>query len=444
MGLSTVSSADLNNSDYLKSRISEDSTGELTIHWDRSTYFYFPARKEKCYKIYISPALTAEEYWGNKKVSYRYATTVDAEDAVDEDDDISEGYECTFDGLQKDKYYRFKIEACYGKSVLCTNYCSNVGAPAEDPAYDDFQMKIRGSKGTISWDEERYDDSTLKIYRSDAITNAKYGYLDVSYQEIGEVPFENGEFTVNDLKDTENHYYGFVVYANGIPVYKTCSEFGKLIEDPRSDGCDYNKKAIEVPFYTTKESGQSLIIYRKNAKGKFVEIGKVKPGEFYVDKNVKPGRSYTYRARSFKTIKGKTYYSKYTDEVTVSAVNKTAKIKMSFDKKDRSIVKIKSSNKYNGVIRDWEDSITEMYDKKHYKIVQYSFDGKKWKNTDGSNIPALKPGKTIMFKLSDKPAKSDDLFIKCHYGENLREGKFFEISYDGDKGNGEMYAWREG
>ena len=458
LGISTFSSADINNDDYLHSWINEDKNGEITLKWSRSAHYNYPARREDTYKIYVSPALSSKDFWENKKFEYKLVATVDSKDYYDEDD-------CTTDyryflDLEKNKFYCFKIEAYYGKELVCTHYCTNVNGSVEDMFPYEFktEMKIDGNKGTLTWDKYLYDDATIKIYRSDVLTGCKYDYKDVSYKEIGSVPYEDGEFTLNDLKTGKNHYYGFVVYQGDEIVCKYFNEFGTMPDSPKNDYYKYkeyhfDKNYIEVPFFAednaegTKVIPDGLIVYRKDKNGKFKEIAKVKQtNKNYVDKKVKAGGTYTYKARTYKKINGKTYYSKYSDEITLSAVNTIGKFKMSVGKKDRTIVKIESTDKDNGVIRAWEDGFSGSgeYYKDSIKIIKYSLDGKKWKKTDGTDLPALKPGKTIWFKLSGKMKKDGDYDINFYYGEGMREDIWYSLLYNVKKNSSKFILDNKG
>ena len=436
MGISTLSSADVNNEDFLSSWLKEYTNGDVTLKWSSPYYSYSPSSTPESFKVYISPALSSEDFWGNKSFKYTEVGTVDKA-LPSEDENSCAYYEYDFEDLDKNSFYRFKIDAYCGKELLCTHYCTNVYDRS-----DDFypEMKISGSKGTISWYNNIFDDATVKIYRSGALKSKKFGFQDVSYTEIGEAAYESGEFTVKDLKKGETHYYGFVIYENGTPVCRIYKEFGTILEAPETTYPDNeyshaDKNYIQVPFRAAdedtpaKDVPDGLIIYRKNKKGKFVEIGRVKPLKKYIDKNVKPGKSYTYKARTYKKIKGKTYYSCYSDEVTIAAVNKEgkARFRISFDKKDSTIVKLESLDKYNGTIRFLDDSFDKGYSESN-KIVKYSLDGKKWKKNDGSGLPALKPGKTIFFKLSDKPSRNG-INMRIYYGEGLRDEIYFNLYY---------------
>lgn len=440
IGISTLSSADLNNNDYLYSHLWKQENGDITLNWNchfvNNTY---AARIPKSFKVYISPALSSEDFWGNKSFKYREVATVDK--AEEYDLDVGDAYyQYDFEDLDKNSFYRFKIEAYYSKDLLCTHYCTDFYEP--NHTYNDFSstMKVSGNTGTISWYRRVSNDATVKIYRSDALKSSKFGYQDVSYTEIGEAAYTDGKFTVNDLKTGENRYYGFVVYEGETPVCTMYREFGTIPAAPEANFTGFweypaDTNHIQVPFIAADESTEpymvpdGLIVYRKNKKGKFVEIGRVKLKKNYVDKNVKAGKSYTYKARTYKKIKGKTYYSCYSDEVTLAAVNNysKAKFRMSFDKNDSSIVKIESLDKYNGKITFLEDSFKIPYTTS-YKIVKYSLDGKKWKKTDGSGLPVLKPGKTVFFKLAKKPFRNG-IKILVYYGEGLRVDIFSSIWY---------------
>lgn len=435
IGMSTFSSAEVDVDNPLSSSCSETKAGETTLYWSRRlSDGFFPARLEKKYKLYISPALSSEDFWGHKDVKYKKVATVDYD--TGSGDDGYTDFKYTFDDLEADKFYRFKIEAYYGKNLICTSYCTNVDEPDKTEYEDKFfpKMKIDGNKGTLSWDKYLYADATLKIYRSDVLTSSEYEYQDVSYKEIGSVPYEDGQFTVNDLKTGKNHYYGFVIYQGDTPVLKEYNEFGTMPDAPqnrcRSGYYHFDKDHIEVPFYAETEmepkvAPDGLIVYRKDKNGKFKKIARVKPNKNYIDKNVKPGKSYTYKARTYKKINGKTYYSKYSVEVTVSAVNRLPKLKMTAKKNDSSIIKFESTDKYNGVIRDWEDEFIEhgIYDDlpdRQFRIKKYSLDGKKWKKTDGTDIPALKPGKAIWLELENEMNKSGDYNLNFYYGNGFR------------------------
>ena len=182
----------------------------------------------------------------------------------------------------------------------------------------------------------------------------------------------------------------------------------------------FSTKQITVPFYldhydNKQISPDGFIVYRKNKKGKFVKVADIKKqGVNFIDKNVEAGRSYTYKARSYKKINGKTYYSVYSDEVRVSAVNKAGKFKISFDGKDKDTIKVESSDKNNGTIRICEPYFKD--DSTTYNIEQYSIDGSKWIKTDGTDIPELKAGKTIRFKLAGE-ISGDNIRMCVNYGD---------------------------
>ena len=132
-------------------------------------------------------------------------------------------------------------------------------------------------------------------------------------------------------------------------------------------------------------------------------------------------------------IDGKTYYSLYTDEVTVNAVNEEGKIKVSIDKKDKSVIKIESTDKYNGIISNWDTCFNDNPDL--YGIKQYSLDGVKWINTDGTDIPALRPLKSIYFRLNTELfyyTTSENLSMSLSYGEGPLSMRSYELKYDSD------------
>ncbi|MEY8392255.1 hypothetical protein AALA98_12940 [Lachnospiraceae bacterium 45-W7] len=78
-------------------------------------------------------------------------------------------------------------------------------------------------------------------------------------------------------------------------------------------------QSVKVKNYTTvqlswnKKSVTGYRIYRKTDSGKYVSLAVLKGSGIlsYKDSTVEPGHTYSYKIRSYKTVDGKNYYSKY-------------------------------------------------------------------------------------------------------------------------------------
>ena len=175
---------------------------------------------------------------------------------------------------------------------------------------------------------------------------------EMTYESVGLVAPElinggYGEFDLNDIHNLYlyvNLYYG--VKPSGIQVYR------KSASDPK-----YKKMDL------------------KTSQGK-----KLKALDTIHDPTVKPGETYTYKARGYKKVGKKTYYSPYSEEFTLSAVNLSGKYKVDLltSPGDVSEIQFKiTSDKYNGpttfrqpVLEDYEDD--GYYENGYY----YKKDGK--------------------------------------------------------------------
>ena len=214
--------------------------------------------------------------------------------------------------------------------------------------------------------------------------------------------------------------------------------------------------------YWPKKMG--TIIYRK-AKGakKFKKIKKAyykKAGSIdYVDKKVKPGTTYLYKARNFVKKGKKTHYSKYSKILEIGAVNFRAKYKVESltksgvyeGKSMTAIIKFSNAIKYNGS--------TYFYDKTIYRsdskmgefeysmtVKEYSYDNKTWvKKTNKVKLPT---NGALYLKVELTPIKEGENKIvyagsdKTNYFSSYIDssaGDHYFIEYDGS-GSGDTYG----
>ena len=430
-GFATVSQADLEDSVLVYFGTYNKSNNKPVIYWSLPDTDYL-SRINTSFKIYRSPALSRKVYLENKEVKYKKiaAVSYDKFNTKDEDGDYR-NYTRRLKNLKKDKYYRYKIETYYGKKLVSTDYC---GGSSTAQRFSYSWDQVNAKKCVFEWDtKDRDNNEIIKFYLSEPVKSNKDDKYNIRYKEYGEVSAKKGKFTIKGLKPGKDYYYYFVGLDGDKELYAEYGRIGTMPTVPDINGSGFSKDSIAVPFSTWSNNNQDgMFVYRKNRNGIFVKIGEVTTdGENYIDKNVQAGRSYTYKARSYMKIDGKTYYSLYTDEVTVNAVNKEAKIKISVDKKDKSVIKIESSDMYNGIISDWDTCFNN--DPKLYGIKQYSLDGVKWINTDGTDIPALSPKKTIYFRLNKELFSNnthENLSMTIDYGKGPWETTTYKISYD--------------
>lgn len=425
-GVSAVSQADINNDPFIK--LSSDGA---TVNWTVRYDYGFHSPSPTFYRIYMSPALSDKDYFENKKVTYKKVADIMDGDYTDSEEGW-ESYEYELPDLKDNKIYRFKIEAYDRDNLLCTDYCDNTEAIG-DLYLNDLKVKeTAGGKVTLSWDKKSLNKEKVKVYLSDPLTNCNEDPGNIHSKKLGEVSAKSGRFTIKGVKPGKEYYYSLVVSKGKKIIDIRFGRIGKNLKTPELH--DYNKKTpyfdtdlIKVPFYAP-EGTDGLIVYRKEAGGKYVKAGSVKKKKNYIDKDVEAGKTYTYKARTYKKINGKTIYSLYSDEVTISAVNKEAKINVSFDEKDKSIMKIESADKNNGTISLMYFGFKDDYE--DYNVVQYSLDGINW--TDNNyDIPALKAGETIYLKFNKGLSReSVKIGSYVYYGEGPIWMRTYDIIID--------------
>ena len=432
-GISMLSNADISHIDSLEPE-SISSDAETTISWK---IYNEDVQDVTSFKIYESPALSEKEFFSNNIKKYRLLATVNSDDISDTED-----YKTVYEydpghTLKKDKYYRFKIEAYYRDDLITTDYCDNMSSEMYDLYSFEDNRKIGIDKYSFSWDRSGYGKEKFRIYLSEALTGSKDNPRNLSYHKIGEVSAKKGKFTIKGLTPGKKYYYCVVVRKGGKDLYIHYEQIGTLPEIPYDEVADrlhhYDTDYIEVPL-TTNGDIDGLVIYRKNSKGKYVKIGKTKETIYrvnYIDKDIKAGRSYKYKARSYTVINGKTYYSDYSDEVTVSPVKTNAKFKISFDANDKRIIKIENSDMKNGIICGWKKTFEE-FNVESYEIEQYSLDGINWVDVASrKDIPDLYPGKTIYFRFDCELSKYlDSIETEILYKTGNEYVNEYTLKYD--------------
>ena len=150
----------------------------------------------------------------------------------------------------------------------------------------------------------------------------------------------------------------------------------------------------------------------------------------YEDKSVEAGKTYYYRLRSYGTYNGEILYSPYTDEMELSAVNKSGKYSSTLIKKgtNKIVVKI-DSEQYNGVLslssRYSLDIAEDMYQIDDYegvplKIAAVSTDGETWTKLTKEDSVEIKGGESLYLRLKPLKAGTDISFGNVIGGDCVR------------------------
>lgn len=187
-------------------------------------------------------------------------------------------------------------------------------------------------------------------------------------------------------------------------------------------------------------------IYRKTSSASWKKIATVKAKGLgaaftYVDKTVVKGKTYRYKFRPYKKVKGKKTYSKYSDVVKLTAINKDAIYSLGnytqVNGNIKSIVLSLTSAEGNGktVLEYDRDYLTYHYVTKsgkadfvELKIAAYSYDNINWIAFSENGVPLLEnetvyiqleevDGKNIPFYASD--AKDSDIEWWMEYNNKM-------------------------
>lgn len=156
--------------------------------------------------------------------------------------------------------------------------------------------------------------------------------------------------------------------------------------------------SFKVKNYTTvqlswkKKSVTGYRIYRKTDSGKYVSIKMLKGSNIlsYTDTTVEPGHTYSYKIRSYKTVNGKNYYSKYTSVKKAEIKMKVPTISNAAASKGQVVLEWKRDNKATGYYLYRSET-----QKGGYKRVK-TITGNKTLNWTDSSVSS---GKTYYYKM---------------------------------------------
>lgn len=349
---------------------------------------------------------------------------------------------------------------------------------AKTPDHLDVELVSNFTNIEVKWPSVKKAVS-YEIYRADAtkkIVNWIYEKdinkdYKINYKKLKTLSSKTNCFKDKKVKPDRIYMY----YVNALDSKKRilasnnegpiCAYASANLYKPIIDDTD----EPENPFITTSKNIWLLVqkgaahtqkdlgaeIYRKKSgsgKKKYRKIDDIDMDEIaseYNDTTVKGGTTYIYKARLYKKINGKKYFSKYSDPFKIGAFNHTAKYKVKSltpagiyinTSKLNVKFKIQSSKKYNGdlifyprplkyfyaesdmreyakreAISYGEDKFVVTYqaDKNnahsyYLDLKKYSLDGKKWNKIPQKGV-ALKAGQTI-YLFGDINLEDDNMY----------------------------------
>ena len=284
----------------------------------------------------------------------------------------------------------------------------------------DLNISVNGFKTVkLSWDKKSVDG--YKIYRYIGLD--KNGTF--KYKLIATVSPYTTSYTDKKVKKNKYYLYRVVGYTNKNTKYKKkyIGEAGcytglsSVSLDPDCK-LDATPKKIKIRFGASVRINNHFSIIPdgiqilKKKNGKYVPYKKISYKEYqkncvFIDKNVKPGKKYSYKFRTYKKINGKMMYSSTKNsEASTYALNTIPKCKIQVVNGDSQelIVSLKNNEKYgdfkcNKYCDYYFDDDVEDYGSEQ-EIIAYSFDNNTW-ITDFSTFQ-VKPGEKIYLKIKEK------------------------------------------
>lgn len=192
-------------------------------------------------------------------------------------------------------------------------------------------------------------------------------------------------------------------------------------------------KLIRLEIQTYGFAPNAYEIYRKDGlskKYKKIKTIKVKGDRGYwfryVDKKVTKGKTYSYKVRAYKIIKGKKLYSKYSYPKKITAINTRATYKVQNCTKENgktksivvgltskegnadTIFTFDPESKYSDITYYWENGDGES--QVDLVPVKYSFDNVNWSSFPKEGV-RLSEHQTIYIMLEAQDGKEFDFFL---------------------------------
>lgn len=317
--------------------------------------------------------------------------------------------------------FAFWMILCLSTEIHAAKYL-NVTAEVKSKT----TVEIRWSKKSVSG---------YVIYRSecDSLGNVK------GYQKIADVSGKKTKYIDKTVQYKKQYSYKVRAYreTNNKRNYKFQGEIQAVIamRTPYWDEylyCDgkTTPDSIQLKGFSDGIMADAFEIYRKEETGKYKKIKTVKAkgrGYRYLeysDKTVTKGKTYSYKIRTYKKLNGKKIYSKYSNVIKLTAVNRDASYTiLDYTKTNgmtKSIIVGLRSDEGNGdtlFISKWADSVhyeyrkkeNEDYDYKELVPVKYSYDNENWNVFPDKGIKILEH-QVVYILLEAADGKEFDFF----------------------------------
>lgn len=354
-----------------------------------------------------------------------------------------------------------KEQRSMAKAVLCLllAFCIFAGellaaAPVEAKSltnsqkYNTVQATVQ-SKTSIKLSWKKKLNGKLDIYRCE-VRNGKKG----TYRKIASVSGSKKFYVDKKVKYKKTYFYKIVYYSLTNQSKKKEGTFyaSQYTGVERIDWADDNPaydfakgpKFIELQIQGELDDNDKVLglrptgyeIYRKTGDEDYKKIAAVKSKQSYIkykDKEVKAGKAYYYKVRSFCKLNGKTLYSDYTEELLLTATNKSGKYTIKdvsmTDRQSEFVVALTSdAGNADTVIYGAGSGLKIKGDHVSVDLTAYSTDNATWVTFDEKQPLTIEGGQTYYLKFKSRDGKAvADVTLK----ENTAFLEIVYVKYDG-------------
>ncbi len=306
----------------------------------------------------------------------------------------------------------FVITGAYSTTVDAAKYM-NISATEIDFNTVKLSWKKKSVKG-------------YKIYRALANDLDKEGQY--KFKLIATIDSKKTSYTDKTVKKNKGYVYKIVgyTYKNNKYKEKYVSDYGFCYTElggfGRGEHFSANTSTNRISFKIGPDDVKHIyydgglipdgieILKKKNGKYvvyKKISYKKYKKGYTFVDKQVKPGKKYSYKFRAYKKVNGKKFYSSGKRPIiSLYALNDSQNFTVNEvgGNVQEMIISITNNEKYGNIksLTSCAYSFNDYNkdDETEQDLIAYSFDNNTWL-TDFNNCQ-VKPGETIYLKIKEK------------------------------------------
>lgn len=280
----------------------------------------------------------------------------------------------------------------------------------------------------LSWRTKKV--TKYKIYRAIEKADGNIG----TYHLVATLDGKTTKFLDRGLKKKQLYWYQIKGYKKSqLKYYGDATKYTGL-------WCQFDEYQVPDMYRSTDKIKLGIysdygvcpdgykIYRREEGTKKFQLIKTLKKktkGIVYYDKAVTAGKIYYYKVKVYRRFGKKTYYSKCTDVVEMSATNQTGKFKLQFAEgqsgaEDETVIQIISADGNGEIVLSDHAGLAlcrkedaESHDFDHaVQITAYSTDGKNWKACDKEkgDIPVIRENESVWIRIkSTQQEKIDTL-----------------------------------